>query len=184
MVISGLRTCPPPAAPLRDAIAARLAQGLAIVHGQRGYAAFPEPSVLFFDRRTAAGLALYQPWAIALNRGLFEARPEENLHETVLHELAHLVVEFGRRTRLIAGRPTPHGPAWRRVMEHWFRIEPRSTHQQTTDHLEVRRQRRWCYRCQCRAWQITTVRHKRIQQQGLRYHCQRCGGPLAFVDAL
>jgi SprT protein len=182
MVINGLRTCPPPAAPLHGAITARLEEGLVVVHDQRGFADFPEPSLLFFERRTAAGLALYDRWAIALNRGLFEAHPQENLQETVLHELAHLVVEYGRRTRLIAGRPAPHGPAWHRVMTHWFRVEPRSTHRQDTEHLNVRRQRRWPYRCGCRTWHITTIRHNRIQQQGLRYRCGSCSGPLCFVD--
>jgi SprT protein len=181
MIIPGLRTCPPPDGPLFEAIVARLDHGLRIVREQRHFAAFPAPALVFFNRRTAAGLALFDPWVVALNRGLFEAHPEQNLDETVLHELAHLVIAYGRRERIIKGRTTAHGDAWQRVMRQWFAIEPRRTHDQDIAHLDIRRQRRWAYRCNCKTWQITTVRHNRIQQDSLEYRCNRCGGTLTFA---
>jgi SprT protein len=179
--VQGLRTCPPPAPPLHGAILSRLNQGLGVVRAQSRFDGFPEPALVYFERRTAVGLALYDPWAIALNRGLFEAYPDENIHETVLHELAHLVVGYGRRERIIKGRITAHGEDWQRIMRQWFRVEPSRTHSQDTDHLDIRRQRRWSYRCGCRTWQITTVRHNRVQQQGLQYRCQRCRQPLTLA---
>lgn len=179
--IPGVRRCPPPAASLHAAIVARLGEGLEIVRHQRGFGGFPQPELLFFNRRTAAGLALYQHWAVALNRGLFERYPEQNLRETVLHELAHLVIGYARKQRIIKGRVAAHGAEWQRVMRGWFEVEPERTHRQETDHLDIRRQRRWIYRCACNTWQLTTVRHNRIHTQGLEYRCKGCREALAYA---
>ncbi|MFU8814735.1 MAG: SprT-like domain-containing protein [Pseudomonadales bacterium] len=181
VAIPGLRCCPPPAPALHTAILARLTHGLEIVRAQPRFGGFPQPRVIFFNRRTAAGLALFEHWALALNRGLFERYPEENLRETVLHELAHLTVGYARKQRLIKGRVAAHGPEWRQIMQQWFGVEPERTHKQETDHLHIRRQRRWEYLCGCQAWQISTVRHNRIHHQGREYRCLRCGDALVHA---
>jgi SprT protein len=183
MHIPGLRTCPPPEPPLHAAVVARLNHGLGIVRNQPRYGEFPEPVVAYFNRRTAAGMALHEPWAIALNRGLLEVHPRENLEETVLHELAHLVVGYARRQRIIRGRSTAHGEDWQNVMRQWFHVEPRRTHDLSVSHLDIRRQRRWAYGCGCRTWQVTTVRHNRIQRGLAEYRCERCRGTLTFLAA-
>ena len=178
--VPGLRTCEPPSDDICEMIEARLDEGFRKVRSVAGFAEFPPPKVVYFNRRAAAGIAYGKLGVIALNRGLFERYLEENLRETVLHELAHLVVYYGKERGAWGRRRSirSHGPEWQNVMRQWFAIEPERLHSQSVDHLVIRRQTRWPYRCRCKTWRLTTVRHNKIQQKGVSYHCRSCGDDL------
>lgn len=112
---------------------------------------------------------------IRYNLEIAGLQPDAFARETVPHEVAHVV------TWLLHGhRARPHGTEWQAVMHHLGIPSPRRCHD--FDMPPVRRQRRWPYRCACRVHQLSTTRHRRVQQQGIRYHCSTCGAALETLD--
>jgi len=110
----------------------------------------------------------YNPW-------IFARYFDDNVSETVPHEVAHFVVDqlWGLR------RVRAHGAEWQSVMRA-LDAEPRATARYDLTGLPVRRQRRFAYRCACRAHQLTTCRHNRVQRGEARYHCRQCGHTLVI----
>lgn len=117
-----------------------------------------------------------QERVIRYNPLIFDRYFDENLAETVPHEVAHFVVDlrFGRRD------VRPHGRQWRDVMED-FGVPPTVRHDWNLDGLGVRRQRRFAYRCHCGVHEVTTVRHHRIRDKRAVYRCRRCQAALVPV---
>ncbi len=113
--------------------------------------------------------------AIRYNPYIFARYFEDNLNETVPHEVAHFVVDqlWGLR------RVRAHGAEWQSVMRA-LGAEPRATARYDLTGLPVRRQRRFAYRCTCRRHELTTCRHNRVQRGDARYHCRYCGQPLVI----
>jgi SprT protein len=113
---------------------------------------------------------------IRYNPLIFARYLDENLRDTVPHEVAHHVVDilFGRRG------VKPHGHQWRTVMAD-FGVAPEVRHHWDLDTLAVRRQRRFPYQCSCGEHQLSTVRHKRMMTKSAVYRCLRCGEPLKHV---
>ena len=112
---------------------------------------------------------------IRYNPFIFARYFEDNLNETVPHEVAHFVVDqlWGLR------RVRAHGAEWQSVMRA-LGAEPRATACYDLTGLPVRRQRRFAYRCACNTHQLTTCRHNRVQRGQARYHCRQCGQPLVI----
>lgn len=142
-----------------------------------GASRLPSVTLRFDLRGQAAGQMR------ATNRGRVEIRfnlvlarqnPDAFIAQTVPHEVAHLVVwhKHGRRAR-------PHGPEWQAVMRQLGVSEPSRCHAFEIPEGEVRRQRRWPYRCACREYQLSTTRHNRIRRGQQIYSCPNCGEPLA-----
>ncbi len=134
--------------------------------------------VLFDLRGRAAGMYRvrggqrefrYNPW-------LFAKYPRDNLEITVPHEVAHYVADCLHRPR----RLRPHGPEWRSVMAA-FGIDPAAGAAYDLDGIPLRAQRRYAYRCDCAAHELTTRRHRRILNEDARYHCRRCGTRLTLL---
>ena len=111
----------------------------------------------------------YNPW-------IFAKHFEDNLVDTVPHEVAHFIVHevFGRR------RVKPHGEEWRMLMTA-FGAEPRATFHLELEGIPHRRQRTHPYRCHCRDHDVSTTRHNRILRGVGRYHCRYCDGELVYA---
>jgi len=94
--------------------------------------------------------------------------------QTVPHETAHYLVFrcHGRRVK-------PHGAEWRALMHH-FGAEPRRCHDYAVADLTARQLQRFAYRCHCRVYYLTIIRHQRVGR-GARYVCRHCGAPLRFA---
>jgi predicted SprT family Zn-dependent metalloprotease len=115
--------------------------------------------------RTTLGRAEGETHTIELNPHLLARHPEELL-ETLLHELCHL----------LAGVSHGHGPRWCAWMER-FGLEPKSCHSLGVASLRVSR-RRWLWRCRgC------GVEFDRGSRAARRYRCARCGGRLQVVGS-
>jgi len=100
---------------------------------------------------------------------------DDFLHNTVAHEVAHLLACWRE-----GGAALGHGPAWREAMA-LFGCEPRRCHGYDTRNSEAWRQRRWSYRCRCpEPHLLTTTRHNRVQKKHWTYHCRTCGERLEF----
>lgn len=113
---------------------------------------------------------------IRYNPLIFETWYDENIADTVPHEVAHYVVDMlhGRRAR-------PHGAEWRGVMAD-FGLVARRTGDFDLSGLPVRRERRFRYRCSCREHELSATRHHRVLRGQSRYHCRVCSGPLTACE--
>ena len=134
------------------------------------------PGLQFVRGKTYAGRAHYADRRIEINEDLLERHPEAMLHETIAHELAHLITQY-----VHGQKATAHGGEWQHIMRNWFSVEPERTHRFDMSGLAVRRQRRFSYRCSCQVHELTAVRHKRARR-GTEYRCVNCTGPLQFVE--
>lgn len=134
---------------------------------------YPEPTLLYQQRGTAAGTAWLEPWEIRLNPILLLENQQAFIEEVIPHELAHLLVwkKFGR--------VAPHGKEWKWMMEQVLGVPARRTHQ-----FEVQsvRSRTFAYRCQCQQHQLTVRRHNRILRGESEYRCVHCGSLLKPVS--
>ncbi len=112
----------------------------------------------------------YNPW-------IFSRHYQENLTETVPHEVAHYVADrlFGLKNI------RPHGKEWQVIMRS-LGAEPRATADFDLTGVPVRRQRRHRYACSCREYQLTTSRHYKVCRHQARYHCRNCGTELTLVN--
>jgi len=111
----------------------------------------------------------YNPW-------LFAKYFDDNLTDTVPHEVAHYICDQLYGLRNIR----PHGREWQAMMR-LFGVEPRRTCSYDLEGIPQRRQQRHPYRCACREHQVSTVRHKRIQAGRAQYLCRSCKQPLISI---
>jgi len=111
---------------------------------------------------------------VRYNSSLLQRYSQEFLKRTVPHESAH-VVTF----HLFGPGVQPHGREWHAIMK-LFGAPPDRCHNYDVRGMEVRRLRRYQYRCECRTHQLTSIRHNRIGS-GQVYLCRQCGSPLKLV---
>lgn len=114
---------------------------------------------------------------IRYNPYLFAKYFDDNLANTVPHEVAHYIVDcrFGLR------KVRPHGQEWKQLMVQ-FGVEPHVTCRYDMNGVPQRRQQRFEYRCGCRNHQLTTIRHNKMQRGESRYLCKTCRQPLAWTQ--
>lgn len=111
----------------------------------------------------------YNPW-------IFAKYYEENLRDTVPHEVAHYVVHelYGSRS------VKPHGEQWRELMAR-FGADPGVTFDLDLEGIPRRRQQTHRYHCGCRVHEVSTTRHNRAVSGKGRYQCRRCNGQLVYA---
>ena len=140
---------------------------------------FPAIPVKFDLSGTTAGmfkadgddcLIRYNPW-------IFAKYYQENLVDTVPHEVAHYIVHLTRGRR----RVKPHGPEWQALMEA-FGVDPSVTFNLDLSGIPQRRQRTHAYRCACRDHDVSTTRHRRIER-GTVYLCRYCNENLVYSES-
>jgi len=99
------------------------------------------------------------------------------LKDTVSHEVAHLVA-WSMYTR-VGNYIKPHGREWKSVM-HTFGVD--ADVQVKDGELDMsnvgRNSTTFDYTCGCRTFQLSKIRHNRIQR-GAKYICPKCKGVLA-----
>ena len=120
--------------------------------------------------RKATRKIRYNPW-------LFAKYFDDNLRDTVPHEVAHYITEqiYGRgRGR---NRVLPHGDEWRAVMAA-FGADDSVTSSFDLKGIPCRQQQTVAYRCQCRDHQLGIRRHNKVQRGRASYLCRYCGDRL------
>lgn len=131
----------------------------------------PVIPILFDLKGRAAGMYKTSRHSrqIRYNPYLFAKYFDENLADTVPHEVAHYV------TDMIYGlkRVQPHGNEWRQVME-VFDANPQRTHNFDLEGIPQRIHSRFTYQCNCQSYQLTTRRHNLINNGQRRYFCRSC----------
>jgi len=109
----------------------------------------------------------YNPW-------LFAKYYDENLRDTVPHEVAHGAAVGWRRKKVL-----PHGNEWRSVMAA-FGADDSVTSSFDLSGIPCRQQKTILYHCQCREHQLGVRRHNKVQRNSATYSCRYCGERLVL----
>ena len=114
-------------------------------------------------------LIRYNPW-------IFGKYFEENLRDTVAHEVAHYIVHevYPRRAT------KPHGYQWKSLMAQ-FGADPGVTFALDLAGVPQRRQNNHRYQCGCRVHEVSSTRHNRAQRGAARYLCRFCNDGLVYT---
>ena len=106
---------------------------------------------------------------IRYNPFLFAKYFEDNLANTVPHEVAHYITDvlFGLKNI------RPHGAEWKNIMA-CFGAEPTRTCTYNMDGIPTRQFRIFSYKCECSVHQLTSRRHNQIQLRRKTYICRKC----------
>ena len=115
-------------------------------------------------------LIRYNPW-------IFSKYFEENLRDTVPHEVAHFIVHEVYPRRGVK----PHGVEWRELMAR-FEADPGVTFNLDLEGVPQRKQAKHRYHCGCQLHEVSTTRHNRAERGGVRYQCVTCDGPLVHMS--
>jgi len=112
---------------------------------------------------------------IRYNPYLFAKYFEDNVAETVPHEVAHYVIEklYGVR------RVRPHGIEWAEVMREFGVSTKRASHCYDMKGIPVKVYKRFTYRCGCTTHNVTRRRHNQMQAGMATFACRRCGEAIA-----
>ena len=157
---------------------------------QRYNQTFRKPNVRFDKRGTTAGTANYVKWELNFNMVLLNENVEHFVHQTVAHEVAHLVDHQvnGSLTRRFDSRGRrvkrqPHGPNWKRVMIA-LGVSPDRCHEMDTTNARVTRRKTETFDYHCSGCNKTLpmgkIRHNKQQSGKASYsHCR--GHKLTFV---
>lgn len=112
---------------------------------------------------------------IRYNEIIFSEYFEDNLCNTVGHEVAHYVVHSKYGIRSVK----PHGNEWKKVMA-LFKLKPEVTSSYNVSELPLHRQNNFSYSCICTTHQLSTTRHNRVQRRTAVYKCRKCKQPLRW----
>ena len=142
---------------------------------------FERIPVLFDLSGTSAGMFRIkgEVCQIRFNPWIFAKYFEDNLRDTVPHEVAHYIVHavYGER------RIKPHGWQWLQLME-LFGADPEVTFSQDLSGIPQRRQRTHPYRCSCRRHELSSTRHNRVQRRKGEYQCLSCSDVLVYTPLM
>lgn len=110
---------------------------------------------------------------IRYNAHLFAKYFDDNLTVTIPHEVAHYITDriYGLR------KIRPHGKEWKALMAE-FGADNSRTCNYNLEGIPRRSYRRFPYRCGCTDHELTSRRHKQIQQGKMQYFCRQCGSSL------
>jgi SprT protein len=145
---------------------------------QRYQVAIRDPELRFDLKGKAAGMVVFRPGRnplVRYNQKILSDNTKAFIQQTIPHEVAHLIARrrYGKGIK-------PHGPEWQGIMQD-FGAEPKRCHNFTVSNIRSRRMRYFPYRCDCRAHQLSTIRHNR-SQRGIVYLCRACGSPLLPIS--
>jgi len=115
------------------------------------------------------GLIRYNPW-------IFGKYFEENLRDTVPHEVAHYIVHEAYPRR----GTKPHGYHWKGLMAQ-FGANPGVTFKLDLAGVPQRSQNNHRYLCGCRVHEVSSTRHNRAQRGAARYLCRFCNDGLVYA---
>lgn len=113
---------------------------------------------------------------IRYNALIFNKYFEENIQETVPHEVAHYIVDmqFG------AKKVRPHGLEWRSIMQRFGANASRVAQYDLTG-IPKRRYSTIAYQCDCQTHELGIRRHNKVIQGKTNYFCRHCRGLLKAV---
>lgn len=126
-----------------------------------------QPAVSFFSKSVMAGCAYCSSNRLEFNEILMK---QDGFENTVVHEIAHLIVK-----KLFPFAKQAHGPEFRRVMN---AVGFEGTTYHKYDISEVRKTKRYEYKCSCKIHNLSAIRHNNQSCGRTRYKCSLCGESL------
>lgn len=114
---------------------------------------------------------------IRYNPYIFSKYFDDNMQNTVPHEVAHYIADLVYGIRNIK----PHGKEWSSIMRQ-FGVEPKVRCDYSLDGVPHYRHRRFDYSCQCRTHAISTRRHNMILKGNRQYFCTSCNSLLNYIS--
>lgn len=144
----------------------------------------PDVSVLYDLKGRSAGQFRVRKrlCEIRYNPTLFGLYFDDNLSNTVPHEVAHyLVYLLYPRRRTGYRRVKPHGLEWRELMAK-LGADASVCHNYDLGLIAQRKERQFSYNCDCKQHQISCRRHNKIQSGMARYSCRYCKVELRITD--
>ena len=141
---------------------------------------FSEIPVLFDLKGRAAGMYRVRGGqrVIRYNPYIFAKYYDDNLNETVPHEVAHYVTDILYGLKSIR----PHGAEWKSVMQ-VFGVAANRTANYDLAGLPKRQHKLFNYSCGCRTFELTSRRHNKVVRGTGQYQCLDCGGKLSFINS-
>jgi SprT protein len=141
---------------------------------------FPTLPVLFDLKGRTIGM--YKLWrgqkVIRYNAAIFAKYFDDNVANTVPHEVAHYIVDMHYRS--FRQHALPHGKEWKSLM-HEFGADASRTADYKLDDIPTRRHTRVSYSCACRQHQLGIRRHNKVMKNAASYYCRACGDILKVV---
>lgn len=134
---------------------------------------FVRPQVHLDLRGQKAGVAYLYRNLLRFNHQMYLDNHEDFLHQTVPHEVAHLIAHqvYGERIR-------PHGREWQHLMTDLYGLPAQRCH---TYAVAPRRSTQYLYRCGCPEHMPFTPQRHSLVRRGRQYLCRRCGDLLLFT---
>lgn len=110
---------------------------------------------------------------IRLNFELCNKFPEKMINEVLVHEIAHYI------NFCLNPSTKPHGNEWKYIAKNLGLQNPKTTHNMPT--TKARKVNSYKYKCRCRTYTLSSIRHNRIQRKEAKYTCRHCGEKLIQV---
>lgn len=138
------------------------------------------PSVVFSLNGKCGGTYSTRNHVININSVLMGENMGEYIEQTIPHEVAHAFQRHIYGGYRYGKRVMPHGKEWKSIMTS-FGKEPMRCHDMDTSNSTCRTVGRdYQYRCNCRTFNFTAIRHRR-SMKGTKYTCLICHSRFEYV---
>lgn len=125
-------------------------------------------------------IGMYKLWhnkkVIRYNTLIFSTYFEENLRDTVPHEVAHYIADMQKGRKRIR----PHGSEWKSIMADFGADNSRTATYDLTD-IPKRYYLTMPYACGCQQHALGIRRHNKVIKRSIEYFCRECGDMLKAV---
>jgi SprT protein len=96
--------------------------------------------------------------------------------QTIIHEACHIIARYKHQHLGGKRRIQPHGWEWKQAMTR-AGVAPKRCHNVDTTGLGRKREQ-FEYECGCMTHMVGKIRHRRMQLEGRRYFCVKCGSSI------
>jgi len=130
------------------------------------------------------GCYIYDTRTINLNLDLLNEYKELYISETVVHEFCHALVHNKFPNHRNGYRKVmPHGKEFK-AFSSWFGLEGKATTSSYKDSKTIKPKRKrvtFKYSCGCKTHELSSIRHNRVLNKGVKYYCTQCNNSLKAV---
>lgn len=136
-----------------------------------------EPKVGFFQKSATAGKAHYGEWMVTYNEVIAQTNGLDVFDNTVIHEVAHLVV------KKLYPFAKAHGWEFKQVMRTLGGSGERC-HNYDVSAVKTTLARNYVWACGCQKHNVTGRKHTNMMKRPGAYRCKKCGVSVKFVGTV
>ena len=139
------------------------------------------PIVTFKLKGTCGGMYSSKRHEVKVNMVLLAENEAHYLATTIPHEVAHSLQRHIYGSYHLGRRVMPHGRQWKSIMVK-LGLNPKRCHTYDTSTSSQRTvSKQFEYRCSCKSFMFTIIRHRRAQKNAGCYRCPKCKGRLKYT---